>query len=74
MICSPNEMTVLCSGDGKREHTWNEYSIAMIGNIKGYHGNQRTLGNGVVEIVDIYVEPMMVHLQIELDVRCEVTG
>ena len=52
-------------------HTWNEHSIAMIGNIKGYHGNQRTLGNGV-EIVDIYVEPMMVHAQIELDVRCEV--
>ena len=43
---------------------WNEHSIAMIGNIKGYHGNQRTLGNGV-EIVDIYVEPMMVHAQIE---------
>ena len=53
--------------------TCDEHSIATIGNIKGYHGNQRTLGNGV-EIVDIYAEPMMVHLQTELDVRCEVTG
>ena len=53
-------------------HTWNEHSIAMIGNIKGYHGNQRTLGNGV-EIVHIYVEPMMVHFTDRIDVRCEVT-
>ena len=51
-ICSPNELTDRHGGDGKREHiyTWNEHSIAMIGNIKGYHGNQRTLGNGVVEL------------------------
>ena len=50
----------------KKENTdtWNEHSIAMIGNIRGYYGNQQTLGNGV-EIVDIYVEPVMVQLQIE---------
>ena len=50
----------------KKENTdtWNEHSIAMIGNIKGYQGNQKILGNGM-EIVDIYVEPMMVQLQIE---------
>ena len=62
-ICSPSEMTEW-QRPGRKKRTWNEHSIAMIGNIRGYHGNQRTLGNGV-EIVDIYVEPMMVQSQIE---------
>ena len=41
MDLSKYEKVRKIDGDGKREEifTWNEHCIAMIGNIKGYHGN-----------------------------------